>query len=108
MIKGFKNVNVLLEGQGVQKKSIIVENGKIVKIIDNCDCPELLTLSDDKIVVPGFIDKHVHGGNNILQVTPADSLRSSINTSYPFASKALCNSIAFSNPSVPTLSIGIT
>ena len=64
MIKGFKNVNVLLEGQGVQKKSVIVENGKIVKIMDNCDCPELLTLSEDKILVPGFIDKHVHGGNN--------------------------------------------
>jgi len=64
MIKGFKNVNVYVEGLGIVKKSVIVKDGKIEKIIDNCDCPELITLSDDKIVVPGFIDKHVHGGNN--------------------------------------------
>lgn len=64
MIKGFKNVNVLVEGMGIVKKSIIVENGKIKKIIDDCDCNELVTLDDDKIVVPGFIDQHVHGGNN--------------------------------------------
>ena len=64
MIKGFKNVNVYVEGLGIVKKSVIVKDGKIEKIIDNCDCPELINLSDDKIVVPGFIDKHVHGGNN--------------------------------------------
>lgn len=64
MIKGFKNVNVFVEGIGITKKSILVENGKIVKIVDNCDCSDLIELDDDKIVVPGFIDKHVHGGNN--------------------------------------------
>ena len=64
MIKGFKNVNVYVEGLGVVKKSVIVKDGKIEKIVDNCDCPDLIELSEDKIVVPGFIDKHVHGGNN--------------------------------------------
>ena len=64
MIKGFKNVNVLIENEGIVKKTILVENGKITKILDECDCEELITLDDSKIVVPGFIDKHVHGGNN--------------------------------------------
>ena len=32
MIKGFKNVNVFVEGQGIVKKSILVEDGKIKKI----------------------------------------------------------------------------
>lgn len=64
MIKGFKNVNVLLEGQGVVKKDILIENGKIVKICDKIDSKELITLDDNKIIVPGFIDQHIHGGNN--------------------------------------------
>lgn len=64
MIKGFKNVNVYVEELGIVKKTVIVKDGKIEKIVDNCDCPDLISLSEDKIVVPGFIDKHVHGGNN--------------------------------------------
>ena len=64
MIKGFKNVNVYVEGLGIVKKTVLVENGKIAKIVDECDCEGLITLSDDKIVVPGFIDQHVHGANN--------------------------------------------
>ena len=64
MIKGFKNANVYVEGLGIVKKTVLVENGKISKICDDCECEGLITLSEDKIVVPGFIDKHVHGGNN--------------------------------------------
>lgn len=64
MIKGFKNVNVFVEGLGIVKKSIIIKDGKIDKILDDCNCSDLLTLDDDKIVVPGFIDQHVHGANN--------------------------------------------
>ena len=30
MIKGFKNVNVFVEGLGIVKKSIIVKDGKII------------------------------------------------------------------------------
>ena len=64
MIKGFKKANVYVEGLGIVKKTVLVENGKISKICDDCECEGLITLSEDKIVVPGFIDKHVHGGNN--------------------------------------------
>lgn len=64
MFKGFKNVNVYVEGQGIVKKNILVEDGKIKKIVDDCQCEDLLTLDENLIVVPGFIDKHIHGGNN--------------------------------------------
>ena len=64
MFKGFKNVNVYVEGQGIVKKNILVEEGKIKKIVDECQCADLLTLDENLIVVPGFIDKHIHGGNN--------------------------------------------
>jgi N-acetylglucosamine-6-phosphate deacetylase len=63
MIKGFNQVNVYVEGQGIVKKTVLVENGKIVAITDK-NSPELLTLDDNLIVVPGFIDKHVHGANH--------------------------------------------
>lgn len=65
MIKGFKQVNVYVEGIGIVKKTIRVENGKIAKICDCTDVEEgFISLDDDKIVVPGFIDKHIHGANN--------------------------------------------
>ena len=63
--KGFKNVNVYVEGKGIVRKTITIEKGKIIKIDDtNPNDEGYITLSNDKIVVPGFIDKHVHGGNH--------------------------------------------
>lgn len=64
MIKGFCQANVYVEGQGIVKKTIKVENGKIAKI---CDCENvegMITLDDNLIVVPGFIDEHIHGSAN--------------------------------------------
>lgn len=64
MIKGFKNVNVYVDGIGLVKRNIYVENGKISKITEPSNDNELLSINDDLMVVPGFIDKHVHGANN--------------------------------------------
>ena len=63
MIKGFNKVNVYLNGIGIVKRTIEVEDGKIKKISQE-DHPDYLTLSEDKIVIPGFIDEHIHGANN--------------------------------------------
>lgn len=57
---GFKNVNVYVEGKGIVKTSILVKDGKIASFENN----EGLELSEDMIVVPGFIDKHIHGANH--------------------------------------------
>ena len=63
MIKGFNNVNVFVEGLGIVKKTVEVKDGKIAKISDDVN-KDFITLDDDKIVVPGFIDKHIHGANH--------------------------------------------
>lgn len=61
MIKGFEQVNVYVEGLGVVKKTIKVEDGKIAKICDCKDKEGFIKLDDNLIVVPGFIDEHIHG-----------------------------------------------
>ncbi len=64
MIKGFEQVNVYVEGEGIVKKTIKVENGKIVNICDCKDKEGFIKLDDNLIVVPGFIDEHIHGSGN--------------------------------------------
>jgi N-acetylglucosamine-6-phosphate deacetylase len=63
MFKGFNQVNVYVEGQGIVRKTVTVANGKIQNINDEKN-NELEKLPDDLIVVPGFIDKHIHGANH--------------------------------------------
>lgn len=63
MIKGFKNANVYLPGQGFVKTDITWKDGKIHEIGQNL-AGDLETLADELYVVPGFIDKHIHGANN--------------------------------------------
>lgn len=63
MFKGFNQVNVYVEGLGIVKKTVKVDSGKIVSIDDDNNS-ELLILDDNLYVVPGFIDKHVHGANH--------------------------------------------
>ena len=60
-MKGFKNVNVYIEGKGIVKSDVLVENGKIKAFEGAVDGIEL---DENLIVVPGFIDKHIHGANN--------------------------------------------
>ncbi len=59
---GFKNVNAYVENKGIIKTNIGIKDGKIIYIGDdeslitapyNCD--------DNSVVVPGFIDQHIHG-----------------------------------------------
>lgn len=65
MIKGFKNVRVYVNGLGIVRKSVAVRSGKIYKIADKIEGDDdFLTLDEGKILVPGFIDKHMHGANN--------------------------------------------
>lgn len=63
MFKGFNQVNVYLPEQGIVKKTILVEKGKVTSLKDE-NVDGLLNLPSDLIVVPGFIDKHIHGASN--------------------------------------------
>ncbi len=60
-MKAFKNVNVYVQGKGVQKSSVCFDE-KIRKISRCVDKKaEILSLPEDAIVLPGFIDQHIHG-----------------------------------------------
>ena len=60
-MKGFTNTNIYVEGKGIIKTSLEIENGKIKSIGKFKDGIEL---PDNLIVVPGFIDHHIHGANH--------------------------------------------
>ena len=57
---GFRNANIYIEGKGIIKSSIQIENGKIKSFEDDVSLKEL---PDNLIIVPGFIDEHMHGAN---------------------------------------------
>lgn len=59
-MKGFKNAQVLVEGKGFIKTDLGFENGKIAKIGAEVS-EEIISLPENAIVVPGFIDEHIHG-----------------------------------------------
>ena len=72
MFNGFSNTNIYVEGKGIIKTSLKVDDGKIVSFENE----EGLTLDDSLIVVPGFIDKHIHGANNSDSMYPTlDDIR---------------------------------
>ena len=60
-MKGFKNVNVYVEGKGIVKTSIGFDNGIITCLMKSNKIEVIDNLTDDMVVVPGFIDQHIHG-----------------------------------------------
>ena len=71
-IKGFKNSWILTE-TGLKKTNLIIENG-LIKEIGDAEAEGLVELPEDQIVVPGFIDEHVHGaaGSDAMDGTVED------------------------------------
>lgn len=62
-MNGFKNVIAYVENEGIINCDIAVENGIISKIGQNLDITEQLPYHKGEIVLPAFIDEHVHGAN---------------------------------------------
>lgn len=62
-MKGFKNVIAYVENKGVIKCDVAVENGRIKEIGNNLGITEPFPYADGEIVLPGFIDEHIHGAN---------------------------------------------
>ncbi len=60
-MNGFKNANVYVEGKGVIKTDLGFKDGKIVFIGQDDSIEQIACLPEDAIVVPGFIDEHIHG-----------------------------------------------
>ena len=60
-MKCFKNATVYVDGEGLKKTTVCFEEN-IEKICDCADaCAEEIALPEGAIVVPGFIDQHIHG-----------------------------------------------
>jgi len=60
-MKSFKNVTVYVDGEGLKKCTVVFDE-KIEKISRCADKnAEVIELPDDAIVLPGFIDEHIHG-----------------------------------------------
>lgn len=76
-IKGFKNSWILTE-EGIVKTNLIIEDGKIIYIGDD-NIDGLIELDDDKIVIPGFIDQHIHGASGV------DAIDGSVDAIYKMA-----------------------
>ena len=58
---GFKNSNVYIEGKGIIKCSLAIKDNKFYSFDFNETFEEL---DDNFIIVPGFIDEHIHGAND--------------------------------------------
>lgn len=66
-MKGFKNTNIYVAGKGIIKTNLEIKDGKFASFNETSDAIEL----DEKyIVVPGFIDRHIHGANNSDSMYP--------------------------------------
>lgn len=64
-MEGFKNVCAYVENRGIITCDIAVDKGKIVEIGNDLDIDSpYLTDCSEKILVPGFIDEHIHGAAN--------------------------------------------
>ena len=60
-MKTFKNAMVYVEGEGVKKCNLSFDK-KIEKISRCADkTAEIIELPEDAIVLPGFVDQHIHG-----------------------------------------------
>ena len=74
-MKGFIGAKVYVEGKGIIKTNIGFEDGKIAYIGDDASNIEAIAeLNDDQVIVPGFIDQHIHGaaGSDAMDGTVED------------------------------------
>ena len=60
-MKGFKNAKVYVEGHGVVVCDVAFEKGRITAIGKDLAIDEVIPVKESAVVVPGFIDEHIHG-----------------------------------------------
>lgn len=61
-MKGIKNVRILTPS-GIVQGNLVISEGKI-KSISHGEEFSGISFDDDVIIVPGFVDEHIHGVNN--------------------------------------------
>lgn len=72
-MKAFKNVSVYVEGKGVVKTDVLFDD-KILSIGEGVGGAEEISLPEGAIVLPGFVDEHIHGagGSDAMDGTQKD------------------------------------
>jgi N-acetylglucosamine-6-phosphate deacetylase len=61
-MKGFRNANVYVYNKGIIKTNLGIEDGKIAYIgEDEKVITECFPYKEEQVVVPAFIDEHIHG-----------------------------------------------
>ncbi len=55
----FKDSNIYIEGQGIVRSDLVMNEGKFTSF----NAKEGITLLNHLLIVPGFIDEHMHGAN---------------------------------------------
>ena len=63
-MQGFKNVLAYVKDKGLIKTDIAVSDGTIIKIGENLDIGNAYPYEEGQIIVPAFIDQHIHGANS--------------------------------------------
>ena len=60
-MKCFKNATVYVDGEGLKKTTVCFD--QIIQKISRCAVAgaEEIALPNDAIVIPGFVDQHIHG-----------------------------------------------
>ena len=73
-MKGFKNAKIYVEGKGIVETNLAVKGTKVFSIGENIDVEEYCKVQEGWIVVPGFIDQHIHGalGSDAMDGTVED------------------------------------
>ena len=60
-MKGFKNIRAYIYNQGIKTVDVGFENGKITYLGDANIIDEEIPFDNNQILLPGFIDEHIHG-----------------------------------------------
>jgi len=68
-ISGFKDSVIYVAGLGLYKTSLSINQGKISSL--NSAPADAMSLPEDLIVVPGFINRHAHGANHSDAMYPS-------------------------------------
>ena len=59
MKKAFLNAKIYFEGEGLLTSDLVFDDKILADKIDGTE--EVISLPDDAVVLPGFIDQHIHG-----------------------------------------------
>lgn len=89
MLKGFKNCNIYVGNCGIVKTSLTIENGRI-KQIGDIEAFDGIELKEELFVIPGFVDRHIHGANHSDFMNPTRQDIDNILTKLPCEGTTSC------------------